>query len=178
MEAQDASIAILTADYFEESEVLFPYHRLIGKGARVVVATPSGDPVKGKGGYGPFPANLDLQDLDNEEYDAVVVPGGFAPDLVRRSPAALEFLRGMNEEGKPIAMICHGAWVAISAGILSGRTLTSVPVLRPEVEGSGARWIDEAAVVDGNLVTSRVPADLDAWMDALLAVLTGREQGK
>lgn len=173
MELKDAAVAILTADYFEESEVLFPYYRLLGTVRRLVVATPGGAPVKGKGGFGPFAAQSDFPDLQAAEYDAVLVPGGFAPDLVRRSPEALEFLRGMDRAGKPIAMICHGAWVAVSADILDGRRMTSVPFIRPEVEGAGAKWVDEPVVVDGNLVTSRVPGDLDAWMNGFLEVLSG-----
>lgn len=176
MELGDASIAILTADYFEESEVLFPYYRLLGQVRHVVVATPGGVPVKGKGGFGPFAAHVDMESLSAATVDAVLVPGGFAPDLVRRSPHALEFLREMDRAGKPVAMICHGAWVAISAGILAGRRMTSVPFIRPEVEGAGAEWIDEPVVVDGNFVTSRVPNDLDAWMEAFLGVLGGGDR--
>ncbi|UNK46093.1 type 1 glutamine amidotransferase domain-containing protein [Arthrobacter sulfonylureivorans] len=173
MELKDTSIVILTADYFEESEVLFPYYRLLGQADRVVVATPSGSPVKGKGGFGAFAAQAAFADLSADDFQAVLVPGGFAPDLVRRSPEALEFLQAMDAAGKPVAMICHGAWVAVSAGILEGRTVTSVPFIRPEVEGAGAKWIDEQVVVDGNFVTSRVPDDLDAWMNGFLQVLKG-----
>lgn len=173
MELKDTSVVILTADYFEESEVLFPYYRLLGQAGSVVVATPGGSPVKGKGGFGPLAAQAGFSDLSADNFHAVLVPGGFAPDMVRRSPEALEFLQAMDRAGKPVAMICHGAWVAVSAGILDGRTVTSVPFIRPEVEGAGAKWVDEPVVVDGNFVTSRVPNDLDAWMNGFLEVLNG-----
>ncbi|GAA3676984.1 type 1 glutamine amidotransferase domain-containing protein [Arthrobacter ginkgonis] len=176
MELKDAAVALLTADYFEESEVLFPYYRLLGTVRRVVVATPAGAPAKGKGGFGPFAAQEGFEQLRAADFDAVLVPGGFAPDLVRRSPEALEFLRQMDQAGKPVGMICHGAWVAVSADILDGRRVTSVPFIRPEVEGAGAKWVDDPVVVDGNFVTSRVPNDLDAWMNAFLEVLGGERR--
>lgn len=173
MELKETSVAILTADYFEESEVLFPYYRLLGQVGRLVVATPGGLPVKGKGGLVQFAPQAGFGDLSVADFHGVVVPGGFAPDLVRRSPEALEFVRLMDQAGKPVAMICHGAWVAVSADILDGRTVTSAPFLRPEVEGAGAKWVNEPVVVDSNFVTSRVPDDLDAWMNGFLVALNG-----
>lgn len=171
MEARNASVAILTADFFEESEVLFPYYRLLGQTRQVVVATPDGRPPKGKGGFGHFPVQASFEDLAASDFDAVLVPGGFAPDIVRRSSEALDFLTQMDAAGKPIAMICHGAWVALTAGLLAGRTVTSAPFIRPEVEAAGASWKDQAVVLDGNMITSRLPQDLDAWVEALLAAL-------
>ncbi|MDJ0358254.1 DJ-1/PfpI family protein [Paenarthrobacter sp. PH39-S1] len=171
MEAHNAAVAILTADFFEESEVLFPYYRLLGQTRKVVVATPGGQPPKGKGGVGQFLAHASFEDLAVSDFDAVLVPGGFAPDIVRRSTEALEFLTQMDQAGKPVAMICHGAWVALSAGLLTGRTVTSAPFIRPEVEAAGASWKDEPVVIDGNLITSRLPQDVDAWIEALLGVL-------
>lgn len=171
MEATNAAVAILTADFFEESEVLFPYYRLLGQVKKVVVATPDGLPPKGKGGLGQIPAQASFADLVPSDFDAVLVPGGFAPDIVRRSAKALEFLKEMDRAGKPVAMICHGAWVALSAGLLVGRTVTSAPFIRPEVEAAGASWKDEAVVVDGNMITSRLPQDLDAWIETLLDAL-------
>lgn len=169
-----ASVALLTADFFEESEVLFPYYRLLGQVREVVVATPDGAPAQGKGGLNGFAAQASFAQLSIDDFDAVVIPGGFAPDLVRRSPEALEFLSQMDHAGKPVAMICHGAWVALSAGLLAGRTVTGAPFIRPEVEGAGATWLDQPVVVDGNLVTSQLPRDLDPWMEAFLELLSGR----
>lgn len=172
MDSTNATVAILTADFFEESEVLFSYHRLVGQVRNVVVATPDGIPAKGKGGLSHFPAQAAFHELAVDDFDAVVVPGGFAPDIVRRNSDALAFLKMMDQTEKPIAMICHGAWVALTAGLLDGRTVTSAPSIRPEVESAGATWLDQPVVLDGNMVTSRLPQDLDAWMDAFLGVVS------
>ncbi|MDJ0357322.1 type 1 glutamine amidotransferase domain-containing protein [Paenarthrobacter sp. PH39-S1] len=172
MEPKTAKVAILTADFFEESELIFPYYRLLGQVQRVVVATPDRRPAKGKGGLSQFAAQASFSELSADDFDAVIVPGGFAPDIVRRSNDALAFLTRMDQVGKPVGMICHGAWVALTAGLLGGRTLTSAPSIRPEVEGAGATWIDQPVVVDGNMVTSRLPQDLDTWMEAFLDVLS------
>lgn len=177
MKPINASVALLTADFFEESEVLFPYYRLLGQVQNVVVATPDGVPVQGKGGLNRFAAQASFAQLSIEDFDAMIIPGGFAPDIVRRSPEALDFLQQMDQAGKPIAMICHGAWVALSAGVLAGRTVTGAPFIRPEVEGAGANWLDQPVVVDGNMVTARLPQDLDPWMDAVLKVLSDHGSG-
>ena len=174
MEPINASVAILTADFFEESEVIFPYFRLLGAVRKVIVATPDGGPAQGKGGLKQFAAQSTFAQLSADDFDAVIIPGGFAPDIVRRSTDALDFLRQMDQAGKPVAMICHGAWVALSAGILDGRTVTGAPFIRPEIEGAGAQWVDEPVVVDGNLVTSRLPQDLDPWMNSFLELLSAR----
>ena len=174
MEPTNASVAILTADFFEESEVLFPYYRLLGTVRKVIVATPDGGPAQGKGGLKQFSAQSSFAQLSADEFDAVIIPGGFAPDVVRRSGEALDFLRQMDQAGKPVAMICHGAWVALTAGILDGRKVTGAPFIRPEVEGAGAQWFDEPVVVDGNFVTSRLPQDLGPWMDAFLELLSAQ----
>jgi protease I len=177
MKPINASVVLLTADFFEESEVLFPYYRLLGQVQTVVVATPDGAPAQGKGGLNRFAAQASFGRLSIEDFDAVIIPGGFAPDIVRRSPEALNFVQRMDQAGKPIAMICHGAWVALSAGVLAGRTVTSAPFIRPEIQGAGAKWLDQPVVVDGNMVTSRLPHDLDPWMDAFLKVLSAQGPG-
>ncbi|OIH82798.1 hypothetical protein BLJ79_17760 [Arthrobacter sp. UCD-GKA] len=176
MEPINASVAILTADFFEESEVIFPYFRLLGAVRKVIVTTPDGGPARGKGGLEQFAAQSTFAQLSVDDFDAVVIPGGFAPDIVRRSAEALDFLRQMDHAGKPVAMICHGAWVALSAGILEGRKVTGAPFIRPEIEGAGAQWFDEPVIIDGNLVTSRLPRDLDPWMNAFLDLLSTRVQ--
>ena len=165
-------VLILAADYFEESELLYPVLRLREEGIRVDVAGIGTEPVTGKAGYGPYQVDLSVDQADSHQYDAIVVPGGFAPDILRRSDEVLGLVREFDAAGKPVALICHGGWVAISAGILSGRKATSVPAIRVDMENAGVSWVDEPVVVDGNLITARVPADLGSWMRALINALS------
>lgn len=171
MSLQNKKIAILTADWFEESEVLYPQFRLKGEGAEVKTFSFGGNPVKGKGGLGPIPVDGNVADIEINDFDAFVIPGGFAPDMVRRSPEALALVQAADKAGKPLGFICHGLWVAVSAGILQGRTVTAVPVIKPEVENAGANWSEERAIADGNLVTAQVPNDLEAWMKLFIDVV-------
>jgi protease I len=105
------------------------------------------------------------------DFDALVIPGGYAPDKLRRSAEVLDLVRSFDDAGKPIAFICHAGWVPISAKILKGRRATSVAAIRDDMENAGVDWVDEATVVDGNLISARTPADLGPWMKALLAAL-------
>ena len=105
------------------------------------------------------------------EFDALVIPGGYAPDKLRRSEAVLALVRAFDDAGKPIAFICHAGWVPISAKILNGRRATSVAAIRDDMVNAGVDWVDQATVVDGNLISARTPADLGPWMKALLAAL-------
>ena len=105
------------------------------------------------------------------DFDALVIPGGFAPDKLRRSQTVLDLVRAFDEASKPIAFICHAGWVPISARILVGRRATSVGAIRDDMVNAGADWVDEATVVDGNLISARTPADLGPWMKALLKAL-------
>lgn len=172
------NIALITADFFEESELLVPFHILSGMGFKVEIFTPTGKPVTGKGGYSGLPAHGAIADLNPEKLDGLLIPGGFAPDLVRRDPAALALLRSCDAAGTPIGMICHGAWVAVSAGVLSGRTITAVPVVRPEVEGAGATWSDEPVVIDAHWVTAQIPRDLHAWVNSFATVVRDRDSAQ
>ena len=172
MSLNNKKIAILTADWFEESEVLYPQFRLKGEGAEVKTFSFGGNAVTGKGGLGPIPVDGNVSDIKLADFDACVIPGGFAPDMVRRSPEAMELIRQADAAGKPLAFICHGLWVGVTAGILNGRTVTAVPVIKPEVEGAGAMWSDDRAVVDKNLVTAQIPNDLEAWMKKFIDVVS------
>ncbi|BCI52267.1 glutamine amidotransferase [Mycolicibacterium litorale] len=165
-------VVVLAADFFEESELIYPVLRLREEGYSVTVAGVGTAPVRGKSGYGPYPVDVDVADVDPAEVDALVVPGGFAPDLLRRSAAVLDLVGKVDADGKPVAFVCHGAWVGVSAGILKGRRLTSVSAIRDDLRNAGADWVDESVVVDRNLVTAQLPRDLGAWMRALIAVLS------
>ena len=104
-------------------------------------------------------------------FDGAVIPGGFSPEYLRRDPHLVALVRRLVEAGKPVAAICHGPWLLLTAGVLAGRRVTSFPTLRPEIEYAGATWIDERVVVDGPLITSRTAADLPAFLGALLRAL-------
>ena len=164
-------VLILAADLFEDMELLYPLYRLAEEDAAVTTAGMEPDPVTGKKGYGPLPVDTTVDKLSADDFDALVVPGGFAPDKLRRSADVLSLVNAFNDAGKPIAFICHAGWVPISAGILKGRRATSVGAIRDDMVNAGVDWVDEATVVDDNLISARTPADLGPWMKALLAAL-------
>jgi len=117
------------------------------------------------------PVDTTVDQVAEADFDALVIPGGYAPDKLRRSEAVLSLVRAFDDAGKPIAFICHAGWVPISARILKGRRATSVGAIRDDMVNAGADWVDEATVVDGNLISARTPADLGPWMKALLKAL-------
>jgi protease I len=166
-----ARVLILAADLFEDMELLYPLYRLREEEVAVTLASLGGDPVTGKKGHGPVEADADIADMRAEDFDALVVPGGFAPDRLRRDEHVLDLVRTFDQDGKPVAFICHAGWVPISAGILKGRRATSVSAIRDDMVNAGVDWVDEATVVDGNLISARVPGDLGPWMRALLEAL-------
>lgn len=163
---------ILAADLFEDMELLYPLFRLREEGVEVVIAGLDEKPVTGKKGHGPVPVDSSVEGLRAADFDALVIPGGFAPDKLRRSEKVLNLVRDFNAADKPIAFICHAGWVPISAQILKGRRATSVGAIRDDMVNAGVDWIDEAAVVDGNLISARTPDDLGPWMKELLAALS------
>ena len=171
MTLSDKTVLVLAADLFEDMELLYPLYRLREEGTSVTVAGLDREPVRGKKGYGPLPVDAIVDEVSVADFDALVIPGGFAPDKLRRSDAVLELVRGFDTARKPIAFICHAGWVPISARIVKGRRATSVGAIRDDMENAGVDWVDEATVVDGNLISARTPADLGPWMKALLAAL-------
>jgi protease I len=164
-------VLLLAADDFEDMELLYPLHRLIEEGVAATVAGLDDHPLKGKKGYGPLPVDTTVEHVSADEFDALVIPGGYAPDKLRRSDIVLDLVRAFDDAKKPIAFICHAGWVPISAKIIKGRRATSVGAIRDDMVNAGADWVDQAAVVDGNLISARTPADLGPWMKALLAAL-------
>jgi protease I len=127
--------------------------------------------VTGKKGHGPVPVDTTVSQVSEADYDALVIPGGYAPDRLRRADEVLDLVRAFDQRRKPIAFICHAGWVPISAKILKGRRATSVAAIKDDMINAGVDWVDEATVVDGNLISARTPADLGPWMKALLAAL-------
>jgi deglycase len=164
-------VLILAADQFEDMELLYPIYRLGEEEVTVTVAGLDDQPVMGKKGHGPVAVDSTVGEVAADDFDALVIPGGYAPDKLRRSEAVLALVRAFDGAGKPIAFICHAGWVPISAKIVKGRRATSVAAIRDDMVNAGVDWVDQAAVVDGNLISARTPADLGPWMKALLAAL-------
>ncbi|HWB71620.1 MAG TPA: type 1 glutamine amidotransferase domain-containing protein [Egibacteraceae bacterium] len=164
-------VLILAADLFEDMELLYPLFRLREEGAQVTVAGLSSEPVTGKRGFGPLPVDTTVDDVRADAFDALIVPGGFAPDRLRRSDQVLDLVRDTDAAGKPLAFICHAGWVPISAAIIKGRRATSVGAIRDDMVNAGADWVDEETVVDGNLISARTPEDLGPWLRAIIAAL-------
>lgn len=162
---------IVAGPGFEDAEFVYPFYRLQEAGLSVDVATTTDAVVKGKIGIAATPT-IKLEDLHADRYDILVVPGGLeGPDRLRQVPKILEFTRDMNAQKKVIASICHGPWVLISAGIVSGRKATCYVGCKDDLINAGAKYVNEPAVIDGNLVTSPHFRDNAAWMKATLQVL-------
>ena len=171
MELEGKRIAIYVDQFYQELEVWYPYYRLKEAGAEVVlVGAKAGETYPSKVGY-PCTADKSYDQIAVRDFDGVVIPGGYAPDHMRRHTRANQFVKEMDEEGKLVAAICHGLWVPCSAGILKGRRATCFFAIRDDIIHAGARYEDAEVVVDGNLVTSRKPDDLPAFCRASIEVL-------
>ncbi len=152
---------------FDEFEFIYPYYRLQEAGYKVDVAGEKTGEYKGKTGLAAR-ANITFKEAKEADYDTLVIPGGYAPDKVRREKEALDLVRAFHKSGKPIAMICHAGWVGASAGVMKGVRVTSSPGIKDDLTNAGAQWEDSEVVGDQGFVTSRAPDDLPAFMKALL----------
>jgi protease I len=162
--------AVMIGPLFEDSEAIYPYYRLQEAGATVaLIGLEAEAQVKGKQGV-TLTTERAAADLAPEDLDILVIAGGFGPDKLRTDEGVKALVRGIAEREKPIAFICHAGWVPISAGILGGRRTTSVPAIADDMRNAGAEWEDSEVVVDGNLVSSRRPPDLPAFMRELIGV--------
>jgi protease I len=171
MELKGKRVAILLEDMYNEFEYWYPYYRLKEAGAEVTVVGSGRLPTfHSKIGL-PAAAEASAEAVSAADFDGVVIPGGYAPDQMRRSPAMVKLVRDLFGQGKVVAAICHAGWMLCSADILKGRTATSFFSIRDDMIHAGAAWVDQEAVVDGNLVTSRKPDDLPAFMKAVIAAL-------
>jgi protease I len=174
MELKGKRVVMLVDQLYQEMEIWYPLYRLQEAGVEVVtVGAEAGKTYGSKLGY-PCTAKLAYDDVNADDYDGVIAPGGFAPDHIRRHPKANQFVAAMNAQGKLVAAICHGPWVLCSAhGMLKGRKATSFFAIKDDVINAGAEWVDAEVVVDKNLVTSRKPEDLPAFALACIEVLKG-----
>ena len=171
MRLQNKHIAFLIDEGFEDLEFWVTVMRLREEGAEVLIASQQGPrEYRGKNGLAAS-AQAWVKDLDPAAFDAVVVPGGWAPDKMRRYPAVKEFVRAMNDAGKIVGMICHAGLVGISAGIVQGRRATGSAGIQDDLTNAGAIWVDEAAFRDGNQVWGRVVADIPDFCRELVAAI-------
>jgi len=174
MTLEGKRVLIFAAPMYEELELWYPKLRLEEAGAATVVAGVGERTCLGKRGAYPVTVDAHVDEVQARDFDGLVIPGGYAPDILRRHARVLSLTREIFEAGKPVAFICHAGWVPISAGILKGRRGTSVGAIRDDLVNAGLRWEDAPVVVDGNLISSRTPADLGHFMRALLAALGAR----
>ena len=170
MTLQNKTILFFAGPLYEDLELWYPKIRLEEEGARTVVAGTGEKTYQGKRGY-PLTVDTSVDQISAEDFDGLVIPGGYAPDIMRRSQKLLQLTRDIYQAGKPVAFICHAGWVPISAGIVRGKRGTSVGAIKDDLVNAGMLWEDSAVVVDGNLISSRTPADLPKFMKALIAAL-------
>lgn len=164
-------VAVLAADMFEDVELWYPYYRLLEAGHDVdIVGCEAGTTHNGKKGTSVTTTRA-AGDVSAEDYAGVVVPGGFSPDYMRRCPPMVALVRSIGSAGRTVAAICHGPWMLASAELVEGRRVTSFPSLHIDLVHAGAEWVDEEVVEDGNLITSRRPDDLPAFMRTVMAAL-------
>ncbi len=160
-------VAILVAEGFEQAELTGPKQALEAAGAQTRIVSPAKGEVQGWKHFDKadkFKVDVALDQANPAEFDALLLPGGVAnPDQLRTLPKAVQFVRSFFDAGKPAAVICHGPWTLIEAGVVSGRTLTSWPSLKTDLTNAGAKWVDQEVVVDNGLVTSRKPDDIPAF---------------
>lgn len=169
---QGKQVLIFVGDDYEDMELQYPKYRMLEAGAEVVVAGLEANRVyHGKHGY-PQKSQAAIADVRAEDFDAVIIPGGWMPDKLRRYEEVKRIVQKIDAAGKCVASICHGPWIDISAGIVRGRTYTSTRALKDDLENAGATWVDEPVVVDGNRVTSRRPDDLPVFCRHIIEVMT------
>lgn len=172
MQLNGKRVAILAENMYQELELWYPLLRLREAGAETfVVGTGSADTYTSKVGY-PVQVDVVADQVRAADLDAVVIPGGYAPDLMRRYPAMVNLVRQAFEQGKVVAAICHAGWVLVSAGVLKGKRATCFFAIKDDLINAGAEYVDAEVVRDGNLITSRMPMDLPAFCRAIIEALS------
>lgn len=174
-EISRAKVLIVSTDGFEESELFGPLRILGDKGAEVELASPDLKPIQATVHDDPgktIRPDLTVEDAHAEDYDALILPGGVRnPDQLRTNKAAIALIKAFADAGKPVAAICHGPWLLVEADLLRGKTATSWPSIRTDLRNAGANVVDEPAVTDGNIVTSRKPDDVPAFTEAVIRLI-------
>lgn len=166
-------VIIFAENYYEDLELWYPKIRLTEEGAKVIVAGTGEKTYKGKNGY-PLEVDGNIKDYKPKDFDAVIVPGGYAPDRLRRYKEVLDFVKEMHKNGKVVSAICHGPWVLVSAGVLKGKKLTCVNAIKDDVINAGAEYFDKEVIVDNNIITSRMPNDLPAFCREIIKALKNK----
>jgi protease I len=172
MRTSQRRVAVLVAELFEDLELWYPYLRLQEAGAEVMAVGAAATTYRGKRGT-EKDADAVVAEVDAMSMDAVVIPGGYAPDHMRRHPAMIDLVRVVHERGGIVAAICHGGWMLASAGLLQGRTATSFFSIKDDMVHAGASWVDREVVEDDRVITSRHPGDLPAFCRTIIAALGG-----
>lgn len=170
MKLKGKHLAILLEQIYEDPEFWYPYYRFLEECAEVTVIAPEVKEYKSKYGY-PAKADLAASDALAENYDAVIIPGGYSPDHMRRSKEMIEFVSDAHKKGKIIAAICHGPWMLASARAVKDREVTAFYSIKDDLVNAGARFVDSEVVCDGNLITSRSPQDLPAFCREIISAL-------
>jgi protease I len=172
MELSGKCIAVLAEDNYQELELWYPLLRLKEAGAEVkVIGREKGMIHTSKHGY-EVTVDIAASEARSQDYDAIVIPGGYAPDLMRRNAAMTGLVRDMYNQGKVVAAICHAAWMLASADVIRGKRLTSFYSIKDDMVNAGANWIDEPVIRDGNLITSRIPSDLPFFCREIISALS------
>ena len=176
----DSKILIMATDGFEESELFGPREILIDRGADVKLASPQSRPIQATVHDDPgktIRPDMAIEEAREEDFDALMVPGGVRnPDALRTNKAAIALIRDFAAAGKPVAAICHGPWLLVEADLVRGRTVTSWPSIRTDLRNAGGNVVDEPVVVDGNIITSRKPDDVEPFTDALVRLLQSADE--
>ena len=171
MSLEGINVALLAEDDYQELEMWYPYLRLQEAGANVVVVGPEVREYNSKTGY-PIEADVAAADVSADDFDAVIVPGGFAPDHMRLCRPMIDLITELDQRDQLVSSICHGGWMLVSAGVVAGHKITGYTPIKDDVVNAGGEWVEDSeVVVDGNVITSRTPPDLPAFAREIVAYL-------